>query len=149
MSAAPLYNRDILRLATGLAIQPVIAEPHGSASLRSSICGSTVSAALTIDAQQRIVAAAFTLSACAFGQASGAILQPALVGCSLGDLAALQRAMEQLLAGQADSAIPPLPEAARALAPAAAHPGRHPAILLPYRAAIAALDAAVAGTASR
>jgi NifU-like protein involved in Fe-S cluster formation len=149
MSAAPLYNREILRLAASLAIQPVIAIPDGSASLRSSICGSTVSAALTIDAQQRIVAAAFTLSACAFGQASGAILQPILGGCSRGDLAALQQAMAALLAGQADSAIPPLPGTALALLPAAAHPGRHPAILLPYRAAIAAFDAAIAGTANR
>lgn len=136
----PLYTTDILRLAiAGAAFQSLDA-PDVRADMRAPLCGSRIVLDLAVDDQQRVSAIGMMLSACAFGQASAALLAQGVTGR---DLAAMRDAEAELAHWLADDAapLPDWPDIA-ALAPARRHVGRHGAILLPFRAAVAALDPA-------
>lgn len=136
----PLYTTDILRLAiAGAAFQSLDA-PDVRADMRAPLCGSRIVLDLTVDDQQRVSTIGMMLSACAFGQASSALLAQSIAGR---DLAAMRAAEAQLALWLADEAAP-LPDwpGIAALAPARRHGARHGAILLPFRAAVAALEPA-------
>jgi NifU-like protein involved in Fe-S cluster formation len=142
MASAPassLYSRDILRLASALPHADSIAEPDGTATRRSPVCGSEISVELRRDHGGRIAAIAFRARACALGQASAALLREAAIGRSIAEISEARAALAAALSGAAafDSHWPEL----AAFAPAFDHPGRHAAILLPYDAILAAAEA--------
>ncbi len=137
-----LYNRDILRLAVSIEHGQRLAAPHGSAELRSPACGSRVTADVELDDTGRVRAFGIVVNACALGQASSALLSRHVVGLDAATLAGHRAALHALLSGEAASADL-LPESEH-LASARDHPGRHAAILLPFDATLAALDAAKA-----
>ena len=134
---APLYTTEILRLAASLDAPHALNRVDGQAELRSQTCGSRVAASVQIN-DGRIEALSQQVHACAFGQASAALLQRAAIGRSRDEVA---RALAELgdWLGGADIALswPGLD----ALAPARAKVGRHAAILLPFRTLLAAMDA--------
>lgn len=138
--SAPLYNREILRLAVALADHPldaVDALPDARhAALRSPLCGSRVTLALTLDDAQRIAMVGIKADACALGQASAALMAKGAAGQREADMAAMAAAVAAWLAGDA-----PLPDwpGFDALAAAKDYPARHGSILLPFRAAVAAM----------
>ena len=133
---APLYTTEILRLAASLDAPPELDRVDGEAEVRSPTCGSRVATSVQVENGQ-IEALSQQVHACAFGQASAALLQRSAVGrrrdnveqalCELGDW----------LSG-ADVALswPGLD----ALAPARPKAGRHGAMLLPFRALLAAFE---------
>lgn len=137
---APLYTIEILRLASSLGEPRVLERPDGEASERSPACGSVVSAAVQLAADGRVQAFSQTVQACAFGQASAAILERHAVGCSLADVDEAFDALRGWLGGDGDQ-LPDWPEM-EALAPARTRRSRHAAILLPFRALISAMKAA-------
>lgn len=138
----PLYSREILRLAMSLASDNEIAEPDCEADARSKLCGSEVAVRLKLDRLGTITAISFSVRACAMGQASTAIVKQNAVGKNCADIAKIENALTGFLSGEAGLPTD-WPELAE-LAAAQAYPARHAAILLPYKAVLAAFAAASA-----
>jgi NifU-like protein involved in Fe-S cluster formation len=137
---APLYTTEILRLAASLPEPVTLERVDGSASERSPTCGSTVATQVQVE-DGLVRALSQIVHACAFGQASAALVAQQAPGH---DLKAVQAALDQLsgwLSGERSE--PPDWPGFAALAPARKRKGRHGAILLPLRALAAAMDSAV------
>jgi NifU-like protein involved in Fe-S cluster formation len=137
-SRSALYTTEILRLAASLEAPRALEREDGRAELRSRTCGSIVAVAVELDGDRRIAALSQTVHACAFGQASAALLERGAVGRKASEVKDAHDALaEWLNGGDAEPSWPGLV----ALAPALSHRSRHPAILLPFRALLAAIDA--------
>jgi NifU-like protein involved in Fe-S cluster formation len=136
---APLYTTEILRLAASLSEPRSLEREDGSAERRSPTCGSRVRTSVQVDEDGRVLALTQQVHACAFGQASAALLQQAASGVSGPQLDRAIGAIAAWLDGTAD--VPDWPNIA-ALAPARRSTSRHAAILLPFRSLAAALAAA-------
>ena len=138
-SRSTLYTTEILRLAASLGEPRALEREDGRAELRSPTCGSRVTIAVQLDDEDRVVALTQQVHACAFGQASAVILEQHAAGRSRDELA---EAVEQLGAWLGGSDTEPAWPGLAALAPARARKARHGAILLPFRALLAAMGAA-------
>ena len=136
---APLYTTEILRLAASLAEPAALEREDGRAELRSPTCGSTIATAVALDHQGRVAAISQRVHACAFGQASAALLEKSAPGRTHADMSQAIAELEKWLGGS--SAEPGWPGLS-VLAPARARTARHGAILLPVRALLAAIEAA-------
>ena len=139
MSAARLYTPELLALAVDLARWPRLGETglHGEA--RSTTCGSTLALDLALDAAGRIERLGMTVRACAVGQASAAIFARAAGARNAEDIAQSLAQLEAWLTG--NDSLPDWPGLAP-LEPARGYPARHGAMLLPWKAALAALSSA-------
>ncbi|MEE4153999.1 MAG: iron-sulfur cluster assembly scaffold protein [Erythrobacter sp.] len=137
-SAVKLYTPQILGLAASLALYPLDDRFQLRAEARSPVCGSALTIGLDLDAQGKVSRVGVQLTACAIGQASAAILASAISGAPRARIEGARAALEQWLQGAGD--LPDWP-GILALEPARAHPGRHGALLLPWRAASLALSA--------
>lgn len=131
-----LYNRDILRLATSLVAGHRLAEPNGTAEVRSPLCGSRIQADVVTNADGQLMELALRANACALGQASSAILQDNAVGLDISELALMRDAVSVALKRRGD--MPSRWPDMALLAAACDYPSRHAAILLPYDAILAA-----------
>lgn len=131
-----LYTREVLTLATGLAAYPLddILDLRGSA--RSQICGSTIELGLQIDGHGKIVRAGTKVAACAVGQAAAALFIQGAAGKARADIELALSRIETWLAGKGE--LPDWP-GFQAIAAARDFPGRHGAIVLPWKAALATL----------
>ena len=141
VSVAALYTPEVLALATGLAGWRIDDTLPTRGTARSASCGSRLTVALATDGDGRITRIGLSAQACAIGQASAAIMVGAAIGCSIADIARAESAIAGWLAGE--GALPDWPGLA-AIAPARGFPGRHGAILLGWRAVLAALTGASA-----
>ena len=135
--AAKLYTPEVLALATSLAGYPFDAAMPLTGSARSASCGSTLAMSLRLDAEGRIAALGLRPQACAIGQAGAAIFAAAAVGKSHAEIAAAEAVLARWLADGGD--LPDWPGLA-AIAAARDYPGRHGALMLPWRAALDALS---------
>jgi NifU-like protein involved in Fe-S cluster formation len=131
-----LYNRDFLRLATSLVAGHRLADPDGTAEVRSPLCGSRIQADVVTDADGILCELALRANACALGQASAAILTQNAVGTAITEIATLREGVAQALEQAAD--MPSCWPELALLAAATDYPSRHAAILLPYDAILAA-----------
>jgi NifU-like protein involved in Fe-S cluster formation len=131
----PLYTRDILRLAASIPGQRGFDEVLGP-EVRSPTCGSRVAMSVTLDEAKRVSTIEQAVEACAFGQAAAALVGAHAIGASREDAtAALARVKLWLEQGDAE------PWTGMAvLRPTVARRGRHGAILLPFRALVAAIE---------
>ncbi len=139
--ASKLYTPELLGLATGLADFPLTGDLPLRAEERSRTCGSVISLGLALDDQGLVSAVGMKISACAIGQASAALLAQWIRGRNPGGVRLTAQAMERWLEGEGE--LPDWPGIA-ALVPARDHPGRHGALLLPWKAASTALSQAAA-----
>jgi len=137
----PLYTREILRLATSVPHLGPLDPADGRVELRSPACGSRVSVAVRL-ADARVAALGQSVEACAFGQASAALMGEHAIGRAREEVAVALAALTTWLSGDSDDPGP-WPDLA-VLAPARPKTGRHGAILLPFRALLAAIDEASA-----
>ncbi len=135
--SAPLYNRDILALAVGVADHPPRPEAQRHASLRAPLCGSRICIDLDAGDDGRVSCVGLHVEACALGQAAATLFARHAPGRSLDELRAARAAIADWFGG--GDARPGWP-GFDLLAPARAYPARHGAILLPFDAAIAALE---------
>ena len=134
---APLYTAEILRLAASLKEPRRLEREDGRAELRSKTCGSRVTMSVMLDCDRRVLATSQVVHACAFGQASCALLEQGAPGRSRDEIdAALNEITGWLGGGEVEPDWP----AILALAPARSRPSRHGAILLPFRALLQAMD---------
>lgn len=134
---APTYTTRILRLAAALAAPTALEREDGAAELRSPTCGSTIRTVVTVE-RGRIAAFSQDVRACAFGQASAALLERHAIGSSRAETAGALTDLSGWLAGTSED--PGSWPGLSALAPARSKTGRHGAILLPFRALLAALE---------
>lgn len=135
---APLYTIEVLRLAASLP-EPQPLDAHGRAQERSPTCGSTVATEVRVDGGGRVLAVSQQVQACAFGQASAALVAQHAAGRSRDDLDAALADLQAWLGGSGQAPHWPGIEA---LAPARARRSRHGAVLLPFRALRAAMRSA-------
>ena len=136
---APLYTIEILRLAASLKGTTPLSREDGRAELRSPTCGSRVTTAVALDAEGRVAALSQTVHACAFGQASSALLEQGAVGRDQRQVEVALTGLERWLGGSEH--YPDWP-GINALGPARSRKSRHGAILLPFRTLLAAMKSA-------
>ena len=136
----PLYTTDILRLAASLHEERELHREDGRAEVRSPTCGSRIILAVELDDDRRVRMISQQVHACAFGQASAALVQQHAIGRAHEEVAEALVTISRWLAEEQDEAGD-WPGIA-ALAPARARRSRHGAILLPFRALLAAIESA-------
>ncbi len=137
---APLYTTEILRLAASLSEAGPLHREDGRAELRSPTCGSTIATAVAVDGQGKVTGISQRVHACAFGQASAALVEQSATGRDQAEVAHALTELSDWLGGATErlGSWPGL----EALSPARNRTGRHSAILLPFRALLAALERA-------
>lgn len=129
--SAPLYNKDILRLAASIPHHQRLPDPQASVEKRSPVCGSRV----TVDVQMadgRLADMGLDVKACALGQASAALMAGQAIGMSAAELADARDRLTAYLAGESDD-LDFWPGLA-VLAPARGYPARHASIRLGFEA---------------
>ncbi|UVO49093.1 iron-sulfur cluster assembly scaffold protein [Sphingomonas sp. SUN019] len=136
---APLYNAEILRLATENPIDERLASPMASVEKRSPICGSRVTVDVNVDGEGRVSEAGMLVRACALGQASSSLLAANLIGRTPEELAAARDALTAWLAREGDA--PDWP-GLDIFTPALDYTARHPSIRLAFEAAAEAAEIA-------
>ncbi len=137
---APLYTTEILRLAASLQEPHELEREDGRAELRSPTCGSRIALAVQLDQDRRVQRLSMQVQACAFGQAAAALLDRHSRGRTHDEVSEAMLALSRWLADEQEEQAG-WPGIA-ALAPARARKARHGAILLPFRALLAAMEAA-------
>ncbi len=135
---AKLYSPALLGLATGLAQFPLTDDLPLRAEARSRSCGSVIALGLALREDGGIERIGMKVSACAIGQASAALLAQGSSEASPAQLRDTADALAAWLAGEGD--LPTIWPGLDPLAPARDHPGRHGALLLPWKAACEALS---------
>ena len=133
---AKLYSPELLGLATLLARHRLTDDLPLRAEARSRSCGSVIAIGFALEDAGLIDRIGLRVSACAIGQASAALLAESVKGRAPGEVIAAGEMLALWLEGAGD--LPDWP-GIDALAPALAHPGRHGALLLPWKAAAQAL----------
>lgn len=129
--SAPLYNKDILRLAANIPHHQRLPDAQASVEKRSPTCGSRV----TADARMtdgRLADMGLEVRACALGQASAALMAAQAIGMSAAELADARDKLTAYLSGESDDLDfwPGL----SVLAPARDYPARHASIRLGFEA---------------
>lgn len=131
-----LYNAAILRLKLAGETPHRLQSADGSANRVSPVCGSKIIAEVALVPGGCIGAVGLDASkACTLGQASAAVVLERAVGLDAAALTATRAALADFLGNRAETA----PEGWAMFAPARAHRARHPSILLPLDAVLAAL----------
>ena len=119
-----VYNDRILELAAHIPRLGRLDHPDASATLRSRLCGSTV----TVDVKMtdgKVSDFAHDVKACALGQASSSIMARHVIGANLAELQAVRDTVRRML--KEDGAPPPIAfrrmDATLAAAPTPIAPG--------------------------
>ena len=136
----PPYTRDILRLAAAIPYLERFDDLEGATERRSPTCGSRMRAAVELDWAGRVRIFRQAVEACAYGQASAALVGGHVIGRSRDEVAAALAELEAWLGGSGD--LPTAWPGLDILEPARARKGRHGAILLPFRTLLAAIEEA-------
>jgi NifU-like protein involved in Fe-S cluster formation len=135
---APLYTTEILRLAASLPEPRDLERIDGVAEQRSPTCGSTIKLQVQLDEAGRVEAMSQQVHACAFGQASAALVSAGANGRTFDEVSSAMAQIEGWLNG---GEILPAWPGISALSPARSRTSRHGAILLPFKALLAAMKA--------
>lgn len=133
-----LYTPEVLALAIDLARHPLADDLPLRGEARSRSCGSTIAMGLATGPDGTIARIGLRSHACAIGQASAAIFASGASGRSAADIADARARVIGWLAGA--ESLPEWPGFA-AIAAARDYPARHGAVMLPWDAAMQALDA--------
>jgi len=134
----PPYTREILRLAASIPYLVGFEELEDSCERRSPTCGSRMRVAVELDWAGRVKRLRQAVEACAYGQASAALMGGHAMGRNAEEVAAGLAELEAWLAGKGD--VPTAWPGLDVLAPARSRKGRHGAILLPFRTLLAAIE---------
>ena len=129
--SAPLYNKDILRLAASIPHHRRLAQPQATVEKRSPTCGSRVTADVRMEGG-KLVELGLDVKACALGQASAALMSAQAIGLTAAELETARDRLAAYLAGEGDDLNfwPGL----TVLAPARGYPARHASIRLSFEA---------------
>lgn len=134
----PPYTREILRLAASIPYLETFEELEGATEVRSKTCGSRMRMAVELDWADRIVRLRQWVEACAYGQATAALMGGHAMGRSKQEVEATLAELEAWLAGK--GGLPTSWPGFELLEPALSRKGRHGAIVLPFRTLLAAIE---------
>ena len=137
---APPYTRDILRLAATIPYLERFEDLEGATERRSPTCGSRMRVAVELDWADRIVRFRQAVEACAYGQATAALMGGHAMGRSAEEVGAALAELDAWLTGKGE--VPGAWPGLDVLEPAVARKGRHGAILLPFRTLLASIEEA-------
>jgi NifU-like protein involved in Fe-S cluster formation len=140
-----IYNRRILELAADIPLLGRLPSPDATATVRSKLCGSTVTVDLRVDGD-RVTAFAHEVKACALGQASCAIMGRLVVGATAEELRGVRETAWQILKAGGSAPAGKWAELA-VLEPLRDYKARHASILLTFDAVVDALDQIAAARA--
>jgi NifU-like protein involved in Fe-S cluster formation len=139
-----LYNEKILNFAAHIGQTERLASPDATVTHHSPLCGSRITVDLRLDPEGRVTAYGQQVRACALGQAAASILGQHIVGQDSATLRQLVGMMRSMLK---DNGPPPGADFAggaftdlEVLMPVRDHKARHNAVLLPFEAAVKAID---------
>ena len=134
----PLYTVEILRLAASIPHLNYLDDPHGKAEVRSPTCGSVVTVEVRLDERGRVKALGQHVEACAFGQASAALMGAHAIGCEAPEV---RQALSDFASWLDGTRVNPGDwPGLDALEPARPRRARHGAMLLPFRGLLAAIE---------
>lgn len=136
----PPYTREILRLAASIPYLEPFEQLEGAVELRSKTCGSRMRMAVELDWADRVSRIRQAVEACAYGQASAALMGGHAMSRSAEEVGTALEELEAWLAGRSE--LPSSWPGLEVLEPALSRKGRHGAILLPFRTLLAAIEAA-------
>lgn len=146
--AERLYTPEMLSAAVELAGWPLRDSFKYRGEARAPSCGSNLAIGFDCDERRAVTAIGLQARACAVGQASAAIFARHVKGLTLEDIARAHDDVVNWLShdndadeagGEAQNPLPNWPDFVL-IAAAKDYPGRHGAILLPWKAAISALS---------
>lgn len=139
MELSDLYSEKILELALNIAATPRLPHPDASARRVSRICGSVIEVDIGLT-EGVVTAFGQTVSACALGQTSAAVMAGNVVGSSADELRLVRTQMYAMLKA---GGPPPGGKWAdlRYLEPVRDYRPRHASTLLVFDAVVEALDA--------
>jgi NifU-like protein involved in Fe-S cluster formation len=139
-----LYNEKILNFAAHIGQTERLTAPDATVTHHSPLCGSRITVDLNLGPDGRVVAYGQQVRACALGQAAASILGQHIVGQDVATLRQLVGVMRSMLK---ENGPPPGPDFAGGafsdlvvLVPVREHKARHNAVLLPFEAAVKAID---------
>jgi nitrogen fixation NifU-like protein len=133
MTDDPLYRRELLRLAADALGAGHLPAPEAAATAHNPACGDRVTVEITL-ADGRVIALAHTTQACVLTQASAALLAGTAPGQDRAGLVALADSVRAFLRGAQ------APAGFEVFDGVAGHAGRHVCVLLPFEAALKALE---------
>lgn len=143
LTREPPYTLDILRLAASLPMVTSLAGGGQVGEARSPACGSVIRAELRTE-EGRIGALAQKVTACAYGQASAALVQQWAAGRLKAEVIVMRAAVKAWLEGRGEA-----PEPYGVLAPVLGRSGRYGAVLLPFDAILRAFESGSEGAEAR
>ncbi len=137
-----IYNKRILELAGNIPRLGRLADPEGTATAHSRLCGSTVTVDVTMDGDH-VSDFAHEVKACALGQSSSAIMARHVIGATLPEL---MEARDAMLAMLKENGPPPTGRFAEAavLEPVRDFKARHASTMLTFNATVEAVEKALA-----
>jgi NifU-like protein involved in Fe-S cluster formation len=138
-----LYSKRILALAAAIPHAEPLPDPDATATKRSPLCGSTVTAGVKV-ADGRLDGLGLDVKACALGQASASILGSSAIGLTRAEIAQGRDALAAMLKQGAEPPGDAPFDALEVLAPARDYRNRHASIMLAWDAVLAAMDDAAA-----
>ena len=141
-----IYNRRILELAADIPRLGRLAQPDASATVRSRLCGSTVTVDLVTDGET-VTDFAHEVKACALGQASSSVMGRLVVGSTVEELRRVREEMRRMLK---EGGAPPGGRWAdlAALEPVRDYKARHASTMLTFDAVVEAIDKAASARAA-
>lgn len=142
-----LYSQRILALAADIPHSERLAEPEGSASKRSPLCGSVVTVDVVMEGG-RVADLGMDVKACALGQASSSILGAVALGKTRAEIQQGRDALYAMLKEGAPAPGDGPFAGLEALSPARDYKNRHASIMLAWEALLEAIDLAAAPAAT-
>lgn len=138
MELSDLYSEKILAIAGNPPPAERLAHPDATARKVSRVCGSSIEVDVTVR-DGAITGYGHSVSACALGQTSAAIVAREAVGTSVADFLALRETVRAMLKGEG---APPGGRWSdlKYLEPVRDYPQRHASTLLVFDAVAEALD---------
>src|SRR5262245_38161207 len=124
----PPYTREILRLAASIPYLEPFEEIEGAIEVRSKTCGSRMRMAVELDWADRIVRIRQSVAACAYGQATAALMGGHAMGRNAEEVGTTLSELQAWLSG--NGGVPTSWPGLEALAPALPRKVRPGAILL-------------------
>ena len=143
-----LYSARILNLAANMPRAGRLTTPQGSAERVAKLCGSRITAEVTLDEAGHVADFAQDVQACALGQASAAVLGAHVIGAGLDEISTARDQLATMLKSGGPAPTGRFEDLA-VLAPVKDYPARHASTLLAFEAAVEAVSRATAATETR
>ena len=134
-----IYSTRILELSANIGLVERLADPDGTATAHSKLCGSTVTVDLKMDGDT-VTDFAHDVKACALGQASSSIMARNVIGAKADELRSLRENVRKMLK---ENGAPPAQGRwadIAVLEPVRDYKARHASTLLTFDAVVNAID---------